>query len=657
MRWLAVGLLMALGTAGCSSAAQPPTRERAHSSALETVELDGLTLEIEPAAHLFGPHYERYRLDGDSLVPVADPFDRGCYFDGRVVGAADSRVAVRSCRSDRADITGVVVVDGVPSRLVDGVFGPMSAPHGRCGVAGGHQATITPTAPTPGLRTRRAALESIQPRFIEVLAVQDSALLDTRDQGYDVGDVALTVHMAAALYDGATFDDRVLPLLTAVIDTGGSDPWGAPPSSGGEALSGPYLDNFNAWLNSSSSLPDYDEATLFTGWDLDGLTVGLANVEGACDHEIAGALVSGVGSDDSVAQTLAHEIGHTIGMSHDGDGNSCPQSGYIMTWIYEAEGPYPTQFSSCSTTDANAWLGSGAAWCIDREAQEAFDAPNCGDGKVDAGEQCDCGPNGCAGRDPCCDGATCRLRVGATCSVADGCCDEATCSPVAQADNIVCRPAGTPCDIEEVCDGSARCPVDQYEPTGTSCSEDGWDGACMTGVCVTRGGICEAISDDYIFDTPPYDPICADAGCDVMECISDGACVYTEYGTPDGTPCGNGQQCWQGRCVASSTLPGGDGCSQPQLDSDDDGTRDCDDECPYDATTAVAPCETVDPDSTSDGADMGGNGGPDAGGSASERDPEINLLDSTEEGGCATAGGEPSIPFVLMALLFGFRQR
>ena len=45
----------------------------------------------------------------------------------------------------------------------------------------------------------------------------------------------------------------------------------------------------------------------------------------------------------------------------------------------------------------------------------------CGNGLLEPGEQCDCGTHDCALLvDPCCDGDTCTLRDGATCSAAEG---------------------------------------------------------------------------------------------------------------------------------------------------------------------------------------------------------------------------------------------
>src|SRR5438093_1783281 len=82
----------------------------------------------------------------------------------------------------------------------------------------------------------------------------------------------------------------------------------------------------------------------------------------------------------------------------------------------------------------------------------------CGDGHVDAGEQCDLGAqNGQSGS--CCT-ATCTFVTAAT----------------------VCRAALNECDLAESCTGSSTtCPADAVKTAGTACTDDG--NVCTSDVC------------------------------------------------------------------------------------------------------------------------------------------------------------------------------
>ena len=91
----------------------------------------------------------------------------------------------------------------------------------------------------------------------------------------------------------------------------------------------------------------------------------------------------------------------------------------------------------------------------------------CGNGIVEEGEECDCGPFDCRDVDECCN-AKCKLIAGASCSLLDPCCER--CQVVTK--KKVCRKsAHSDCGQAEFCDGiNSKCPFDQHAETGTPCS-------------------------------------------------------------------------------------------------------------------------------------------------------------------------------------------
>uniref|UniRef100_A0A9J7ZTT2 ADAM metallopeptidase domain 19a n=1 Tax=Cyprinus carpio carpio TaxID=630221 RepID=A0A9J7ZTT2_CYPCA len=246
--------------------------------------------------------------------------------------------------------------------------------------------------------------------------------------------------------------------------------------------------SFLQWRQKLKSRKKHDNAQLLTGVIFKGTTIGMATLEGMCSHENSG----GINVDHSelpigAAATMAHEIGHNIGMSHDQEGccveATAEQGGCVMA---AATGhPFPKVFSRCSKKDLDNYFQKGGGMCL-------FNMPNmkdlvggkkCGNGFVEEGEECDCGePEECTNN--CCHPSNCTLKVDAQC--AHGvCCEDCK---LKQA-GTMCRGAAGACDLPEYCTGgSPYCPSNVYLLDGSSCQHG--RAYCYNGMCLTHEQQC-----------------------------------------------------------------------------------------------------------------------------------------------------------------------
>ncbi|XP_049278959.1 zinc metalloproteinase-disintegrin-like EoMP06 isoform X1 [Anopheles funestus] len=231
----------------------------------------------------------------------------------------------------------------------------------------------------------------------------------------------------------------------------------------------------------------HDHAQLLTAIEFKDNVIGKAKVGGMCSDRSSGAIVR-VHTDDVVVQasTLAHEMGHSFTMEHDEDGDcACPDRKCIMTRT--VTGLTLQHWSNCSLEQLSTAFGRGLHHCLsNRPTHLAFES--CGNGFVEAGEECDCGLEE-ACENSCCDAKTCRLREGAQCATGE-CCDLETCKLREPA--VPCRQARGECDLPEYCTGRSEfCPADVYRRDTEQCA--GGEAHCIEGRCRTRTDQCRAL--------------------------------------------------------------------------------------------------------------------------------------------------------------------
>ncbi|EPY85336.1 disintegrin and metalloproteinase domain-containing protein 8 [Camelus ferus] len=280
------------------------------------------------------------------------------------------------------------------------------------------------------------------------------------------------------------------------------------------------LENFLAWrARELAGHRPHDNAQLITGIDFTGTTVGLAKVSAMCFQD-SGAVNQGGRVDGpcerpqparpclqdhspnpiGVASTMAHEMGHNLGMDHDENVQGCycpvPRSdgGCIMAASIGSK--FPRKFSQCSQTDLETFVEKPRTACLVNppDLSRLVGGPVCGNRFVEHGEQCDCGSpqhRGAGSPSPsqgdcqnhCCNATTCLLAEGAECAHG-ACCHECRVKPAGEP----CRPEKDLCDLGEYCDGQQpACPEDAFQENGTPCP----GGYCYNGNCPTLAQRCQ----------------------------------------------------------------------------------------------------------------------------------------------------------------------
>lgn len=186
-----------------------------------------------------------------------------------------------------------------------------------------------------------------------------------------------------ATYDAVPFSKPTTVRLKAQYFFSQGDPYDIPVVGGGVNNS-LLLSRLADW---SSLLPSsFDVVHLLTGYQFNSGAVGLAYVSGACNISRRVGISIGVFPVPSVVITVAHEIGHNLGMRHDGDGNSCPASGFLMglnSTSCPKTGLCP--LSDCSITSKNAFT-------LPTSCLNTYQADTCADGLQNGQETgIDCG--------------------------------------------------------------------------------------------------------------------------------------------------------------------------------------------------------------------------------------------------------------------------
>uniref|UniRef100_A0AAQ5XEG7 ADAM metallopeptidase domain 9 n=1 Tax=Amphiprion ocellaris TaxID=80972 RepID=A0AAQ5XEG7_AMPOC len=326
--------------------------------------------------------------------------------------------------------------------------------------------------------------------------------------------------------------------------------------------------------------------------DLGGV-LGMAFVGTVCSVTTSGGI--NVYSDNNLAfisTVVAHEMGHNLGMNHDNSRCNCNGNSCIMG----ASATGSTTFSRCSAEDFERLVVRGGGVCLRNQPSQTdvVGIAECGNGRLEDGEQCDCGqPEECDNQ--CCDPATCTFTRGSTCAQG-GCCNNCQ----IQVAGTPCRESVNTCDLPEFCKGNSPfCPNDYYVMDGLPCENNAaycYEGRCQTydyqcrhlfapaDICFSHANVigdkfgnCGITSTGNYIKCTVANAMCGKVQCtDVdlwnppdgatigIQIVEGSSCVNADFnlGTDvldpayvnPGSPCDKGKTCLDFQCVNASAL-------------------------------------------------------------------------------------------------------
>ncbi|KAJ8347049.1 hypothetical protein SKAU_G00284500 [Synaphobranchus kaupii] len=290
-----------------------------------------------------------YTPNGTRVTSTQQDLDH-CYYNGRIVNDSESVVSVSTCNGLRGYLK-----TALQQYLIEPLSGNDTGDHSlrlyqnpesTCGVTNTSWYSANSTATTRG--RPRASYRKMRNDFTAV-----------RKRAFQMVNFVNTVYQ---------------PLNTSVVLVG-LEVWTDRDRIEVTASPGETLGRFTTWRKKVllETIP-HDNGQLITGVDFEGSIVGMAYV-GQMTHS---ARVI------AVAATLAHEIGHNLGMNH--DSGSCSCGGRVPCIMSAVLGrQVPRLFSGCSSRDYGAFLSSAPPCIFDKPETQLASDSLCGNGVVERG--------------------------------------------------------------------------------------------------------------------------------------------------------------------------------------------------------------------------------------------------------------------------------
>ncbi|XP_056427261.1 zinc metalloproteinase-disintegrin-like crotastatin isoform X2 [Hyla sarda] len=442
-------------------------------------------VHIEKTDGLFAENYtESHYLEDGSLVTSSPEHQDHCYYQGHVKYENNSMVTLSTCNG----LSGLIQTQErrfyiEPLRLTDteehAVYEQVEEPIKTCGVSDDPPPKKPPSiASARALDVEKENLWNAK-KYIDLFMVADQSMYNKYNRNIQ--------SVKQRLFEIINYVNKVYKNINIFVALIGIEIWDSADQIQVVSNVSVLLTRFSEWrIQTLLPRKPHDNAQFITHVDFIGSTVGYAGLSVMCDVYSSGINQDHTNNVAAIGATIAHEMGHNLGMPHDKTGCTCGASPCIMAPALSSQ--IPLVFSSCSISDMKSFIYNNYPDCLLNvpQASQLLAPPICGNKFIESGEQCDCGePQECTSK--CCDAETCRLKLGCQCDD-ELCCENCKIKPA----GTICRPAIDECDLTDMCDGtSSACPKDSYRVNGFPCMEG--EGACYQGKCPLLSSQCVAL--------------------------------------------------------------------------------------------------------------------------------------------------------------------
>eukprot|EP00079_Xenopus_tropicalis_P034385 XP_017948156.1 PREDICTED: zinc metalloproteinase-disintegrin-like batroxstatin-2 [Xenopus tropicalis] len=446
-----------------------------------------LVLHLEKTEDLFFRDYTETRYLQDGTPTTISPVIKDhCYYQGRVMNDPDSLVSLSTCNGLR----GIITTKG-RHFLIEPLSASDSEEHALYPY---EPQEVSPTS--CGVTYNNGGEDEFR-KMSSSFANQEDKILRSKKyvQLYVVADNSMYLKYNGSketikqrIYEMVNYVNMVYKPLNVFAALCGIEIWDQGDQIAMLTNSKVNLARFSAWRE-KVLLPrkQNDLAQLITNINFDGPVVGIAYIGMICSTtQSAGVLQDHNKLSIILGATSAHEMGHSLGMYHDGKACACNKvyclmSTKLSSWV-------PNTFSTCSINNFQEFLLNTRPTCLGDipDKTNILTPPVCGNKFTEMGEDCDCGTvQEC--KDQCCDAATCKLKPGAQCAEGE-CCSNCKIKAAGE----VCRERNDDCDLEDVCDGTSPwCPSDRFQANGAPCGKG--EGYCYNGTCPTMQRQCTSL--------------------------------------------------------------------------------------------------------------------------------------------------------------------